>query len=379
MAEQQFVIRLGVNAVGVERGVDAATKSVDKLARRIGGLFALNAIRGYIQGIVEKGGAIAAMAKQWGATAEFVQKNAFAAKQTNAEVTDLQASYKTLQKAQVDAIKGNDESTAAFMRTGLSIEQLKKLAPEELFRSVGMQLAKLPPSAQTTADAMTLMGKSGVTMLGSFRDGFFDVADGAKEAGQVIEDSVVKALDNAGDSIDALGNRMVVALAPGVAKLAEWADAAFDLVNQGIHFTAAVSDSLSRGATFDDALKDGAEVVKELAREDAEADSKVETKPQKARDASDVEEDEEKKKKTKARTAKEDASASVDSVDAQARRGVFVGGRGGEITRVPQATLEELRAQSRRQERIHEIQLRVERNGASMLDELRKLNADDRA
>jgi hypothetical protein len=375
MAEQQFVIRLGVNSAGVDRGIDSATKSVDKLAKRIGSLFALNAVRGLFQSIIEKGSGVAAMAKQWGASAEFVQKNAFAAKQANLEVSDLKISYKTLQKAQIDAIKGSDEAASAFLRTGLSIDQLKKLKPEELFRAVGTQFAKLPPSAQVTADAMTLLGRSAVPTLGAFRDGFFDVADGAKDAGQVIEDSVVKALDNAGDSIDALGNKLVVALAPGVAKLAEMTSTLFDFINQSVGFAATAAGSFVGGSSFEDSLQAGADFVKEEARKSAEAASHEAAKQQGTRDASDVETKAEKEKK--ARALKENTNAAVDIVDAQARRGVFVGGRGGEITRVPQATLEELRAQSRRQERIHEAQVAIVRNGASILDELKKLNAED--
>lgn len=375
MAEQQFVIRLGVNSSGVKTGISAATAQFDKLAKVAIGAFGLGAMERVFQKVLDKASQVGALAKKFGATTDFIQENAFAAEQTSASIEDLEASYKALQKAQVEALGGNDDLVDSFARANISVEQLRKMRPEELFRAMSVNLAKLPPSAQLTSDAMKLLGKSGVTMLGSFRDGFAEIAEGAKAAGQVIDEEVVASLKQTQDSITALGNKMIVALAPGVAKLTEWASTFFDFVNQSMGFLGTAAGAFVRTGSLTTAMEEGAGTVKAMARDQAEAAARGKGHPlPSSTDASNVETKEEKEKKKRSKKEiKENADAVVDAVDSQARRGVFVGGRGGEIARVPVQTLEETRAMRQRLETLVELQKEAVRTGNPMLTELRKI------
>jgi hypothetical protein len=376
MAEQQFVIRLGVDSSGVRTGISAATSQFDKLAKVALGVVSLGGIERVFQKVLDKASKIGELSKKFGASTDFIQENAFAAQQTSASIEDLEASYRSLQKAQVEALGGNEDLVSSFARANISVEQLRKMRPEELFRAMSVNLAKLPPSAQLTADAMATMGKSGVTMLGAFRDGFAEVAAGAKDAGQVIDKEVVASLKQTQDNITALGNKMIVALAPGIAKMTEWAQTFFDFVKQSAGFVGSTAGALVGGASFSDSLKIAADRMKEEAKQQADEASRGTPTPSASTDASSVESKEEKEKKTKKkREIKENADAVVDAVDSQARRGVFVGGRGGEIARVPVQTLEETRAMNRRMDRLIEIQKEALRTGNPMLAELRKINS----
>lgn len=367
----QFIIRLGVNSSGVATGITSASAQFEKLSRRVLGLFAAGSIANVFQKIVEKASEVNATAKKWQSSTGFVQEFGFAAKQTNVEMTELEIAFRNTRKAQVDALEGNKEQLAAFQRLGISIDDLKKSTPEQIFRRVADSASKLPPSVRLTSDLLTVMGQKSDSVASAFQNGFLEIAKGAKAVGQVIDDSVVKKLSDVGDRLSALGSKMVVTLAPGVAKLVEMADTVFDFINQSVGFIATAAGTIAGGGSFETAMKEGAKFVKEEARKQAEEASKAKPKdnpPPLPPDES-IKPPEEKKKVA----AVKDESFGADAVGAQAQRGIFVGGRAGEITRIPQATLEETRANGRRLDRLLDLQAEAVRTGNSYLPILRDI------
>jgi hypothetical protein len=375
MADSQFVIRLLLDSEGVKMGVEGATKAVERLGERMLELFAFEKLKEGFDKIVEKGRQIADVAKKWGASTDFVQSIGYAAKQGSVDMENLEKAFRNVQKAQVAAIEGGKEGQKvadAFERVGISAEGLKKLKPDELFLRIAKGLGDLPAGARTTADALLLLGRTGDTLLPAFREHFEEVAKGAKEAGQVIEKDVVNSLSEVGKRLEALKNKWVVALAPGVAKLAEMVSLSLEFVTTWAKAAGSAAGTIAGGGSFEDAMKAMAETVKEEARKSAEEASH---KPSdvKTQDASNVEKQDKKEKEKRAKEPKPEGHFET-TADSEARRGVFVGGRGGVLTQIPQQTLAETRAMRQRLDKIIELQREAIRHGNPLLAEIRALN-----
>lgn len=369
----QFIIRLGVNSTGVTAGISSASSQFDKLSRRVLGLFAAGSVANIFQKIVARASDVSDTAKKWQASTTFVQEFGFAAKQTNVDVTELEASFRNTRKAQVEALQGGKEQLEAFKGLHISLAQLKSLRPEQLFRLVAENASKLPPSVRLTADLLTVLGQKNDSVAAAFQNGFLNIANAAKAAGQVIDDSVIKKLSDVGDRISALGSKMIVALAPGVSKLVEMADTVFDFVNQFAGGIGTVLGTLAGGGDLDTAMREAANFVKEEARKQAEEASKPKPKdnPPPLPAGNDI-------KPEKKKEAIKDESFGADSVGSQAQRGIFVGGRAGEITRIPQQTLEETRGINRRIDKLIELQHEAVRTGNSYLPHLRDIYNEGR-
>lgn len=376
MASQQFTIKLAMDSAGVAVGVAQASRQVDAFGKRLVGMFAVGSVAGLFQKIIAEGSKVSDVAKKWGASTDFVQEIGFAAKQSGVDIGSLESSFRSAQRAQVAALEGNKEQIAAFDRLGISVAKLRTLRPEELFKEIAKGFGNIPASARATADAVALLGKNNDQMLSAFRDGFIDVAHSAKDAGQVIEKDVVNSLDSAGDRIEAFGRKWMVALAPGVSKLVELADYLGDFVNQSLGFAASVAGGLSGGASFGDSMQMAADRMNEQAKESAELQSKKAKDAKQSIDASDIQAKDDKEKKEK-KAAKEKAESILGNSDADAlaKRGVFIGGRGGEIARIPTQQLSELRAMRNRMDKLVELQREARQGGNPLIVELRKLNA----
>lgn len=215
MASAQFQIKLGVNSSGVSAGVNQAIGQFKRMAGSVQGVF--GAIAGSLAGgfaanevrkAVAFGGEISDSAKKFGVGTEAFQEFLYAANQSGAEMSDLEAGFKALAKVQISAIEGSKESAELLERYGFGVEAVKKLKPEELFRSVAFELGKVPAGARATSDAIALLGNKGAggaNLLPALRNGFTEAIEEARNFGIVLTDETIQALDKVGDKISTLG------------------------------------------------------------------------------------------------------------------------------------------------------------------------------
>jgi hypothetical protein len=86
---------------------------------------------------------------------------------------------------------GSASAAAALAGVGLSIEQLNGKSSEERFQAIAEALAAMPNTAERTAAAIALFGKSGAGLLPLFEDGAAGLQamqDEAKKFGLALND-----------------------------------------------------------------------------------------------------------------------------------------------------------------------------------------------
>jgi len=198
------------------RGRAAVSRSVSGVMGGLGlpiGGAAVAAVAAYqIKSVMDYAGRISDLSKQLSIGAEALQAWDYAAKQSGADISNVTTAIRELQLSQVAAIQGNKEEQAAFARLGVSIEDLRRMRPEELFNAVAASVGKMPSSARQTADVIRTLGRSADQLLPAFKNGFAAAAQAAKDAGAVMDSELISRLDALGDRWASWASKLKVGL-----------------------------------------------------------------------------------------------------------------------------------------------------------------------
>src|SRR5207237_488386 len=119
----------------------------------------------------ESGDQIAKMARRTGVSAEALSELGFAAEQSGQNIDVLEQTLKKMQKTIGGAELKSGEAAGLtsfegkLAHLGLTISDLKDLAPDQQFESIADRIAAIPDPTQRAAAAMEIFGKSGTALL----------------------------------------------------------------------------------------------------------------------------------------------------------------------------------------------------------------------
>lgn len=161
-------------------------------------------------------------------------------------VEDAAASLGKLQKAMNEAMHGGVEQAAAFAGVGISIEQLKKMKPDEVIASMADAFKGSDRDLEKNAVLLELMGKSGSAWMGIMDKGGAEIraryqqmiADGRILSAEQIEqaDRYDKAWRRMSGTLDgvktSLGLQLAEKLQPFVESIQKWIVANRELISQ---------------------------------------------------------------------------------------------------------------------------------------------------
>lgn len=167
---------------------------------------------------IEKLDKVAKDAARTGVSGAFLQQLSFAADQSGVSLEQLTVGIK---KLTVAIGKGDDKPFAALK---ISIEDLKKLNPEQQFLKVADAIGKLPTAAERAAASVKIFGKSGIemtTLFSSGMDGINKLMERAAELHIGVSGEGLAKVQAANDAIGqmkasfgALIDQVTVGLAP---------------------------------------------------------------------------------------------------------------------------------------------------------------------
>src|SRR5262245_50736158 len=148
------------------------------------------------------GGELADMSARTGIAAGALVELGFAANQTGAELADVEAGTRKLNKTIAAAASGSKTARESLAAVGLTAKDLKGKLPDEQLKLVGKRLAEIPDPAKRTAATMELLGKSGtklLPMLASLKE----LRTEAQRLGLAPTEEAVALADDLGDAWDA--------------------------------------------------------------------------------------------------------------------------------------------------------------------------------
>jgi hypothetical protein len=203
----------------------AAGVSLGGLASRFGlaglGTLAIFKARQKARDILATASATMDAAPRFGTDVETVQTLQHAGGKTGFGDEELAGSFRRMRTAQTAAIRGSEEHQRAFARFNITIDELRKLKPEELFMRLAREAGPGGRATASIADATKILGSNADKAMGAFAQGFARLADEAKKAGVIIDRDVIEQLDDSAKKFQVFGAQMTVAFAPVVAVLSQ--------------------------------------------------------------------------------------------------------------------------------------------------------------
>lgn len=196
--------KLTKSAGGIADAFGGVAKEVGSLAVKV--TAGIGVVGGALFGLVkmtsDAGDAFDELSTKAGVSAEFFQKAAYAASFASVSTEDLAGSMAKMNSNMIEAIGGGKDQIQWFKRAGLSVADLRKMKPEQVFDRVMESVKKLPKeSAKAGALMKGIFGKSGGNLL-PMAEGFKELTEEAVRLGLVLSDDAVKAGAEFNDTFD---------------------------------------------------------------------------------------------------------------------------------------------------------------------------------
>lgn len=232
--------------VALQQATARTEVSTSALASTVGRLasgFAIGAIvdRGvsalgsFVKTSFESAGAVADLADKTGLSTESIQRMQFVAGQTG---TTVDAFTSAAFRLGVKLDGGGASVRAAMDALGLSFDTIRALSPDQQFDAITAALGRMDDPQTRNRVGVELFGKAFAEIAPAVAAGYADMANAAA----VSSDQQIRALDAAGDALDAWKSRVQTGITSVAGTIALWADdtvAAFDLMINGTgRFTA---------------------------------------------------------------------------------------------------------------------------------------------
>lgn len=164
------------------------------------------------------------MSQKIGLSREAFQEFDFICSQSGMSVDRLQGGFKTLTSQISSATEGNAAATEAFKTLGISMEDLKAMSREDIFKKSISALQSVTNETEKATLANKLFGKAGSEMMPLLNGASGSVEEMAKKAhelGLVLSDDAIDSgvkftdtVDQAKRSLGAIGDKIGISVMP---------------------------------------------------------------------------------------------------------------------------------------------------------------------
>lgn len=149
-------------------------------------------------------------AAEFGATPEVFQKLRNAAKECGASMDDVSSAFKSINQTVEQALQGDTRAADALRRVGIEAENLRGLAPEQVFQQVAMALTYMGDSAADQEAKIAVCGDSVERLSGSLLS---LASAGGMSMDAIIGNEEIQAVKDLQAAFDSLKESIVALLA----------------------------------------------------------------------------------------------------------------------------------------------------------------------
>ena len=200
---------LGKQFDAIARKLKAFGDSVTNIGRSIGAIGAsiLAPLLGATVAFDKLGKELELASQKTGLSVEALSILKYAAEQTGATLDDVTAGIRHMQRSLIEAADGSSKSVEALRSLNLTVQDLRKLSPEDQFKLISDRLAGIQSPALRSALAMQLLGRGGTALLPMIRN--LDALEAkAKALGVVMSTEDAEAAKKFSDVLDDLYQQM---------------------------------------------------------------------------------------------------------------------------------------------------------------------------
>lgn len=183
-----------------------ARSSFAGLKGTIAGAFTIGAAVSFGRALMDTADQIQNTSEALGIGTDSLQTLKAMALDSGIQFDEVSAALNRITKAQAEALTGDDKLTKAFKALNISLEDLRSLTPDQILQRIGASLKAGGRSAEETAAAFDILGKSSGKMLGFLEElgsqGLDATIQKFKDLGLVMDEMAIKQLDQAGDALE---------------------------------------------------------------------------------------------------------------------------------------------------------------------------------
>ena len=210
----------------IEGAFGGIKSALGDIATAVGIAFSVDKINGMVRSAIDGASRIQNLSQTLGIGTQTLQAMSYAAGLTDTSLDSLVGSLSRLERASLEARDGNVQSAAAFAAVGISVDQIRKLSPDQLFEATAKGISRLQDGSTKTALAMQLMGRGAaenipfINKMGNELEG---LKDKAAQVGIVLSNIDQAALaafsdktNELGQDVKGLSNQLAIALLPAL-------------------------------------------------------------------------------------------------------------------------------------------------------------------
>lgn len=180
---------LSLNASGFAIGLKRAESQGKAFARSIKSdlvqAFGVGALLAFSKKIIDSVDALEDLSDELNVSTKTLQEWQYAAKRNGASAEDVTKFFEAIAESRKRAIDGNEEAIESYQRFGLSVLKLSQMRTPEIGKAIG-DVFKNGGDPQILGPFLKeLGGKSARKLIPAFKEGLDDLAQAAREAGQV--------------------------------------------------------------------------------------------------------------------------------------------------------------------------------------------------
>lgn len=223
MTIASLVVDIAAQTASLQRSVDQANaklESVVGIAGKVGaalaGAFAVTKIIGMGEQVIDFAGKLTDLSAKTGISTTGLQKLGAAVEQSG---VSLDAVSNATTKLALNLIEGDKSAVGALGQLGLSVSELKTMAPEQQFLKVADAIGGIQNPTEKAWAAMQVFGKGGAELLSALDGNMEAAASQAEKLGLIIDEKTVAAADNFGDQLGLLGKQLMGIVATVVGPL----------------------------------------------------------------------------------------------------------------------------------------------------------------
>lgn len=233
MAEREIKVNIGGDTSDLDRALTKGQQNLLRFAKV--GAAAVAAVGVAMIGLTKQSlaniDALAKQARSLGLTTSALQKMAMVAGEAGVEAGALSSMLGLMQRNIIELQKGTKTQTQSFAKMGLTIKDLKGLAPDEQFRLIAEGLNGITDPAAKTAAAMDVFGRSGraaINMMEGYSEKAAEAANFQREWGITVsqfDSDRIEAANDAfgrlGMALTGVGNTLAATIAPAIIAFSE--------------------------------------------------------------------------------------------------------------------------------------------------------------
>ena len=179
------------------------------------GAFSVGVITRAAKAFIDFGSKITDLAKQSNISTDSFQALADSARRAGTDMEVVRVVLDKLIVEQGKALGGFGESVKKFEQLGLSLDDIRGKAPDEMFELLAIKLAESEKGAKDFSAVFEILGtRSGPRVLEVLEEvaniGLVGLTRKAKEAGTVLDELNAKRLDETADKLAQIGTRLKV-------------------------------------------------------------------------------------------------------------------------------------------------------------------------